>query len=338
MSAQTSIEWTDRTWNPTTGCTKVSPGCKHCYAETIAERFWSTQYPPTGDTAHPPQGEVRSRRFTDVWTHPDRLDEPLRWKKPARVFVNSMSDLFHEDVPDEFIAAVFGVMGAAKRHTFQVLTKRPARMAQWLAAVAEKPTGLYVIRKSPALHCAVAAQMQFGNLHGTLNPYHLTTDHVWPLPNVHLGVSVENQDAADERIPLLIGTPASVRFLSIEPLLGPVSLRWMNAWPENAPRTAMNLAAGSTDHLDGLRRLDWVIVGGESGPGARPCELAWIRSIVEQCKAAGVPCFVKQLGANPVRQTEEDALWNIGVSRKGAKMSEWPVDLRVREFPNEDRV
>lgn len=296
MSAQTSIEWTDKTWNPTTGCTKVSPGCKHCYAETVADRFWAKQYPGR-------------KGFTEVRLHPDRLDEPLRWRRPARVFVNSMSDLFHEDIPDEFIAAVFGVMGAAKHHTFQVLTKRPGRMARWMADIAEKKTGLYVIQRSAALHCAVAAQGQFNGMFGTCNPYHLTTNHVWPLPNVHLGISAENQNALNDRWPILSLIPTAVRFLSLEPLLGPIY---------------------------GVPRADWVIVGGESGPGARPCDVRWIRSIIEQCKAACVPCFVKQLGAKPIRETEDDALWNIGVDRKGGNMNEWPIDLRVREFPHAD--
>lgn len=288
----TKIEWTrgddgtpGTTWNPVTGCTKVSPGCKHCYAETIAERFWAKQYPPV------PSGRVldfRARRFTDVQTHADRLDQPLRWRSPKRVFVNSMSDLFHEDVPLEFIGRVFDVMEKAAHHTFQVLTKRPERMRDFMTVVVQ--------RAAP--------------------------------PNVWLGVSCENQETADERIPLLLQTPAAVRFLSVEPLLAPVDLR--------------NIAPFDDFHTDALDtpdpscRVHWVIVGGESGPGARPMDLAWARSIVEQCRATGTACFVKQLGTRPyfiLKQEERRGMIAPLRDRKGGDMAEFPEDLRVREFP-----
>jgi protein gp37 len=225
MGDRSNIEWTDATWNPVTGCTKVSDGCKNCYAEALVERFGK-------------------QKFTDVTLHPERLELPLRWKKPRRVFVNSMSDLFHEAVADEFIVSVFGAMFLADQHIYQVLTKRPERMRNFL----------------------------------------LEAD-AWkeaPRKNIWLGVSVENQAAADERIPLLMQTPAAVRFLSVEPLLEAVDLR--------ADLTRL-WANGS---LSWVSSLSWVIVGGESGAHRRECKVEWIADIVAQCEDAGIPCFVKQ--------------------------------------------
>lgn len=237
---KTSIEWADEVWNPVTGCTKVSEGCRHCYAERIAGRFW---------------GE---RKFTEVQVHYHRLDDPLRWKKPRRVFVNSMSDLFHESVETLFIAEVFSMMQRCPQHTFMILTKRPKRMAELL------------VRWD----------------HGR------SLDHwpVWPLPNVWLGVSVENQKAADERIPLLLQTPAAVRFVSCEPLIGPVLLR-----EEWLPLLA-NTEYYATNPVSLQNKLDWVIVGGESGPGARPMHPDWVRGLRDACKLASVPFFFKQWG------------------------------------------
>jgi protein gp37 len=331
--AATSIQWCDVVWNPTTGCRKVSPGCKHCYAEGVADRFWATQYPPVPARhacAHPL--ETRPRRFTDVQVHPDRLDQPLRWREPRRVFVNSMSDLFHEDIPDGFIADVFGVMAAAPQHTFQVLTKRPERMREMLSAfwfemgVAE----------------GLAAWVEDGKV--------ADPGVGWPLPNTWLGVSVEDQERADERIPLLLETPAAVRFLSCEPLLGPVDLgNYLTAapisdklWCPTARRQVDVIGSArctcTTGHQRG-QRISWVIVGGESGPKARPMDLAWARSLVEQGRAAAVPVFVKQLGRRPVGR------WYAGQVHDGHRIDgglrdshggdpdEWPEDLRVREFP-----
>ena len=229
----TGIEWTDRTWNPLTGCTKVTPGCDHCYAKTMHERF---NGPGSFDT---------------VTLHPERLDQPLRWRKPARVFVNSMSDLFHRDVPDEYIAWVFGVMALAPEHTFQILTKRHGRMRSLLSS------GDF--RRMVGERVGVREGVYRRELVG------------WPLPNVWAGVSVENQQWADLRPDALRGTPAAVRFLSVEPLLGPVTVD--------------------------LTGIDWVIVGGESGPGARPMHPGWARSLRDQCVAAGVPFLFKQWGA-----------------------------------------
>lgn len=251
----TTIQWTDKTWDPVRGCSLVS------------------------------------------------LAAPLKWKKPCRIFVNSMSDLFHEDVPDEFLDRVFAVMTQATRHTYQVLTKRPERMQRYVVD--------WCRRSSARL-----------------------------TPNVWLGVSVEDQQRADERIPLLLQTPAAVRFLSCEPLLEHVDLTAVPRVDTEHPHPA---------HYD-LADLDWVILGGESGPGARPFDIEWGRAILRQCKAAGVPAFMKQTGSN-VRVPRADCLqfaakgsWRAdsqgspyGVARPfdraGGDPMEWTPDLRVREFP-----
>ncbi len=235
-----------------TGCAKVSSGCKHCYAE----RGWAR-------LAANPKTRYFGRAFTDVRCHLDALALPLRWRRPRRIFVNSMSDLFHEAVPTLFIADVFAVMAAAPRHTFQILTKRPARCREIL--------GADQILNFEALVAECLA---------------LYTDEplVWPLPNVWLGVSVEDQQTADERIVALLNTPAAVRWVSAEPLLSPVSLGLFLS------RTNM------PGFRDLLRGLDWVVVGGESGPRARPMHPAWAQALRDQCAVAGVPFLFKQWG------------------------------------------
>lgn len=296
------IQWTDTTWNPVTGCVKVSAGCKNCYASRLAPRVFA------GQTVGSPG---RPRRFTDVRCHPERLGAPLRWRKPRRVFVNSMSDLFHEDVPDEFIARVFDVMRQCPQHTFQVLTKRPERMRD----VARR------LRFDSAGAGATFLAMDDNDRSYPLMPHRGSSG----MPQVWLGVSCEDQDTADERIPMLLDTPASVRFVSAEPLLSEMDLRpWLSReWP---PRSTPDGYHSTT-----LTALDWVIIGGESGPKARPCNVEWIRSIVEQCRDAGTPAFVKQLGrvvhyqGAPCQTRHRD--------RKGGDPAEWPEDLRVREWP-----
>lgn len=247
----TTIEWTatydletkkwtpGKVWNPVTGCNKVSQGCKNCYAERIAHRFW-------GD-----------RKFTDVRFHPERLEEPDHWKKPSRVFVNSMSDLFHEVIPDVAIAQVFDEMISHPRHTFMVLTKRPQRA------------------------------LAFAKWYGTWD----TTDR-----NIWMGVSVENQAAADERIPLLLQMPAAVRFVSCEPLLGPVDLDWINYKHLTMIDSLTGRNGFPFPHAEGGDRIDWVIVGGESGQRARPMHPKWALAIRNQCSMAGTPLFFKQWG------------------------------------------
>lgn len=255
----TKIEWADDVWNPVTGCDRVSPGCDHCYAETIARRFAGSKAFPEG---------------FKVTLHPDRLDAPLRWRKPRRVFVNSMSDLFHPDVPDEFVVDVFAVMSASRwsfspeQHAFLVLTKRPQRMAALLAS----DEFWDAVEAGEQARCGFRIE-RYGR--------------AYLLPGVWLGVSVESQRYADLRLPYLARTPAAVRFVSAEPLLGPVDLtRWIDRW-------AIMAAGGSwTSEL-----VDWVICGGESGPGARPMHPQWARDLRDQCERAGTAYFLKQWGA-----------------------------------------
>jgi len=308
MGDKSGIQWTDATWNPVTGCSKVSAGCKFCYAE----KLWPRVY--------------RDRPFTDVRLHPERLDQPLRWRKPRMVFVNSMSDLFHEDLSNEQIAAVFGVMAAAMCHTFQVLTKRPERMLDWFRWVSDfEPSR---IARCWAYAMRLGAVKDFDIWPG---------GRQWPLPNVWLGVSVEDQKAADERIPILLQTPAAVRWVSAEPLLGPIdfdrignALFDRNKAIRDAMRGPAALNRDQAEYSIARTELDWVVGGGESGPKARPCNLEWIRSIVEQCRAADVPVFVKQVGSNPVGPRCFESAMRKG---KGGDPGEWPEDLRVREWP-----
>jgi protein gp37 len=262
---------------------------------------------------------------------PWALDVPLRRKKPTTYFVNSLCDVFHESLVGceegrEFIAAMFGVMNACPQHTFQLLTKRdPRPWFDWLlheAASAECEPQDLCMRAAARLMPESAARMR------SQGPR-----DVWPLPNVQFGVSVEDQQSADWAIPILLKLPAATRFLSAEPLLGPVDLsQWMSS---RLPVAVADAPASWGD----FPWPDWVIVGGESGPKARPCDVGWIRSVVEQCKDAGIPCFVKQLGARPLLQDVEcRACDGEGVSpqKKGGDMNEWPEDLRVRQMPSED--
>ena len=245
MSGKSAIEWTHSTWNPLTGCTKISPGCKHCYAERMAMRLQA-------------MGQPNYRNGFQLTLHEHLLEAPLKWKKPQRIFVNSMSDLFHDDVPFPFIQRIFDVMRRASWHQFQILTKRSERLA---------------------------------NCHSKID---------WPV-NVWMGVSVENQDYIF-RIDHLRQTGANVKFLSLEPLLGPL------------PSLC-------------LQGIQWVIVGGESGPKARPMKESWVLDIREQCDTAGVPLFFKQAGR--VLSVE----WGLK-SRKGSDSAELPEEFRIREYPN----
>ena len=304
MSDNSSIEWTEASWNFVSGCTKVSAGCDHCYIErTPPFRMAGRKFdkPGTGGT-------------TGVVLHPERLEMPLRWRKPRRIFVNSLADLFHDDVPEEFIARAFAVMAQTPQHTYQVLTKRPARMRALLRKWSPV-TGVV-----PWVHTGP-----------------------WPLPNVWLGVSAENQQWADIRIPALLDTPAAVRFLSCEPLLGPINLRLLDytdehtcgfdqpGWPHE-PHCGMEPGT----HFG----ISWVIVGGESGPGARPMHPDWARGLRDQCTAAGVPFFFKQWGEwtqrvsvldtmhRPMQYIDEDQIgpnsdermWRLGKKLAGREL------------------
>ncbi len=337
-----SIEWTGRTWNPTRGCSRVSPGCEHCYAETTAHRFSRP-----GMAYH---GLVKLTKKGPRWNGRMRLEatkigDPLRWRKPGLVFVNSMSDLFHPNLLNEQIAAVFGVMAGCPRQTFQVLTKHPERAFAWFQWAEKAAKGRFW---GPTM-----AQMGADMYHRAGDE--AATDTLWkawsrsagvrlPLPNVWIGTSAENQAYADERIPWLQRIPAAVRFVSLEPLLGPIELRGSgvpkpgNVWQECDCEQIDNRdvpcpVCEARGPLTGERGLQWVIVGGESGQGARPCALPWVDSIVRACRDAKVPCFVKQLGARPWEETGRVVLTH----RKGGKVEEWPENLRVREFPRGGR-
>lgn len=255
MGDKSGIEWTDATWNPVTGCTKVSAGCKHCYAE----RDWAR-------LQHLPR--FAGRAFTDVVCHPERLDHPLRWKKPRRIFVNSMSDMFHDDVPDTFLDQVFAVMALCPLHTFQVLTKRARRMRDYMSDGGRAARVLDLVRND-----------ELGYRAGGDN----LPRQSWPFQNVLIGVSVEDQVTADERTPLLLQTPAAVRWISAEPLLGPVNIQ------SAINRMPWKIGGGDAG-------LHWVVVGGESGPKARPMHPDWVRSLRDQCAAAGVAFLFKQWG------------------------------------------
>jgi protein gp37 len=265
--AKTEIEWASDTWNPTTGCDRVSPGCDHCYALTMAKRLkgmGAAKYQRDGDprTSGPGFG---------ITEHPDTLDAPLHWRKPRKVFVNSMSDLFHDGVSDEFIARVWAVMAATPQHTYQVLTKRHGRMRSLLSAGAFRAKvgaaiGEMEVRAPRRLPQITAEQAT-------------SATEAWPLPNVWLGVSVEDQKRAELRIPALLDTPAAVRFLSCEPLLGSVDLAQVDAFGFDRPTA-----------------IDWVIAGGESGPDHRPMDLDWVRVLRDQCIDNPTPFLFKQVG------------------------------------------
>lgn len=310
--ADSKIEWTDTTWNPVVGCARVSAGCEHCYAETMAARHVLMSQAQGRKSPYLPVVDVERRRWNRKAVFlPERLGDPLRWRKPRRVFVNSMSDLFHEDISFEQIAAVFGVMAAAPQHTFQVLTKRPARMLEFFRWLGNNGRAMIAEAAHDQVPCF--SWEESDDFSGP-----------WPLPNVHLGVSVEDQRAADERIPVLLECPAALRFLSVEPLLGAVDL-----WPSFSIVDSNGEPSGPRCNADGSPAIGWVIVGGESGPGARPCKGDWIRSIVAQCGEAGVPVFVKQLGARWAQTLSNTS----NPDRKGGDPDEWPEDLRVRQLP-----
>lgn len=362
----TSIEWTrnvdgseGKSWNPIRGCSRVSDGCQNCYAMNFAHRFSGAGKPFERLTA--------IRRGKVDWAGharfiPEQLGAPLRWQKPQRIFVNSMSDLFHESLSNEEIAAVFGVMAACPQHTFQVLTKRPERAADWFSSIEQKVSsiqeGLGPPPTRPRSHWFMTETI--GHAEDVLKRQLLPHDFAdtitgqWPLKNVWLGVSVEDQETTDERIPMLLQCPAAIRFVSYEPALGPVDFsvylreHACDEWPRERNRGVEGCAGHPHPPIN------WIIVGGESGPGARPFDLAWARSVVKQCREAGAACFVKQFGAMPYEVVKDEARVNgttvpwakivpdddshvmsgIGLrDKKGGDMSEWPDDLRVRQFP-----
>ena len=323
MSDKTGISWTDATWNPIAGCSLVSPGCTNCYAMKEAHRLGNAL------RQEKYRGLTKVVNGEPVWTGdvrlwPAALDQPLRWKRPRRIFVNSMSDLFHEELSFSDVAAIFGVMAAARQHTFQILTKRPENALRFFDWLTRFDAGY-----GPADTCVIAAgvKLRRAEMRFPVVP--------WPLKNVWLGVSAEDQQRADERIPLLLQTPAAVRFVSAEPLLGPIDLSdCFSRYRE----IGMQL----------LPLPDWVITGGESGPRPRSSNESWFRSILRECRSAGVAFFMKQYGALPLRwevSPEVAAVEGIAPvlaglkpklrQRAGADPSEWPEDLRVQQFPGE---
>lgn len=273
----TRIEWVKnrdgsqgKTWNPVVGCSKVSPGCDHCYAERMAQRL--SRIPQTADQY---QGLVDDQGWTGETAYNlDTLKKPLHWKKPRRVFPCSMGDLFHEAVPFEFVAAMFGVMAATPQHTYMVLTKRPERMQAWFEWI--EGNGRLTFDCSLIGDLTSYAVEEAGSLPLSVLFHH----EIWPLPNVWLGVTAEFQELADRRIPLLLQTPAARRFVSCEPLLGPLDLQYS--------------AFNGADSLSALAGIDWVICGAETGPGKRTMQLDWARNVRDDCVKAGVPFFFKR--------------------------------------------
>jgi protein gp37 len=296
--SKSNIEWTEATWNPVVGCSILSPGCTHCYAMGMAARIEAisleareTERCEGKKKPHAPQYDGTTKKVNGhaVWTGKlamagdNILLQPLKRKKPTTYFVNSMGDLFHEDCPDEWIDKVFAVMAMSPQHTFQVLTKRAKRMREYCSNARVRAPGFVehacgIAQKIPGLD---TNSMRYLNIVSGVGA-------VYPLPNVWLGVSTERQQEADERIPELLHTPAAVRFISAEPLLGPIDLASLSV--------GHDLKWNSLGGRGRKNGLDWVIVGGESGSDARPMHPEWARSLRVQCEAAGVPFFFKQWG------------------------------------------
>ena len=302
------IEWTNKTWNPIRGCSIVSKGCTNCYAMKQAHRFSGPGKAYEGLTKLTSGGPVWTGNIKLV---PEKLDEPLKWKKPARVFVNSMSDLFHEDVPDDFIYDVMNQIYDNPQHTFQVLTKRIDRAFEFFAG-----------RSGAGLNYD-------------------------PIKNLWLGVSVEDQEKANERIPILLQIPAGIHWISAEPILGDLDLTSLDTM---AFRGAEKFDALTGDLFDMFgepvgkidRKLNWVVVGGESGPGARDCCVSWFLNILHDCTGARIPLFVKQLGKHPYNTNDEEDNdgWPVDhylklADRKGGDFNDpnFPDALKIREYP-----
>lgn len=317
-----AIQWTDETWNWLVGCSRTSPGCANCYAADAAKSARLQQFP---------QYQAVKEWDGTVQFVESQLDKPLKRRKPTRYFTCSMSDVFHENVSDEWRDRAFAVMALTPWHTYQVLTKRPDRMLEYMRSLDLRRLARYAT--------------PFASIAGVSQDWKL------PLPNVWLGTTVENQAMADKRIPLLLQTPAVIRFLSCEPLLEEVSIEhWLHLPP--CPQHPNEVAAGwghlpcdCHSHIERVGKINWLIAGGESGPKARECRIDWLRSLASQCQAANVPVFVKQLGSKAVdvsqykphyRSNNRDYNRQIRMklaNSKGGDISEWPEDLRIREFP-----
>lgn len=333
MVASTKIEWADSVFNPVTGCTPISPGCANCYAKRMSRRL-------AGRCGYPKDEPFR------VTLHPEKLEEPLHWKKPRRVFVCSMGDLFHNDVPTDFLVNVFAVMSLTPQHTFMLLTKRPKAMAElmrdnfheevWYARdmLIDKGIVPYTLWKHME-YWEQQDDLDVGVPVRTMFSYEPAPE--WPLPNVWLGVTAENQQTADKRIPILLQTPAAVHFVSVEPMLGPVRLQ--HCWKCKGPDIE-----GCLCEQDFYGSVDWVICGGETGPGARPVHPDWVRGLRNQCQAAGVPFFFKSWGEWHESDLQSNSrgwqthLWPDGklMYRMGRKKAGRLLDGRTwEEYPKE---
>lgn len=301
MADRTKIEWSDATWNPISGCTRVSPGCTNCYVD------WAPPFRIEGRHFVDRDG-ARSHAVgssTGLQLHPDRLTQPLRWVRPRRIFVNSLSDLFWDAVPVEFVAEVFAVMAHCPRHTFLCLTKRHGRMRSLLSS-----------ERWLLLVGAAMRRLGLGEVDAALAVE-------WPLRQVWLGCTVENQTWADRRIPALLDTPAAVRFLSCEPMLGPVRLCSCDGAHYEHQSHPFLVDAGCAVH--GEVRIGWVIAGGESGPNARRMDPGWVIDLRDQCDQFGIPFFFKQAGTVLARE------WGCD-DRKGGQPAQWPMPF-PRQFP-----
>lgn len=311
MSDKSAIQWTDASWNTVYGCTRVSPACARCYIErTPPFRKEGLRFDHSGKIP--------------IKLLPHRMEDPLHWTRPRRIFVNSLSDLFHEDVSDEHIAAVYAVMIRCLRkgHIFQVLTKRPERMRDLV-------NGRLPELVAKDLEEGAWSSMPKGD---PFSEWWKLQNSPWPPPNVWHGVSVENQHWADVRIPLLMETQSAIRWISGEPLLKAVDLgNWLEKKSGIDLRNAPDPVEGKRImSLAGTALLDWVVVGGESGPGARMINLDHVRRVRDQCIEAGVAYFGKQLGSAWAKKN--------GADRMGGDWNYWPEDLRIREFPPTPKV
>lgn len=338
MGKETGVEWTDSTWPIVQGCDPVSQACVNCYAVPL---LWRLAHNPNPKISGPLQGLVEKHvnragetilRFTGkLALREDRLTWPLEWKEPRRIFVPSHGDIFHKDVPDAFLDKIFAVMALCPQHTFQVLTKRSKRMREYFAGAANQ--------RSAQASALIEPIQMLAEAHPRVQAAAVVDWAVWPLPNVWLGVSCEDQANADERVPDLLATPAAKRFISAEPLLGPIDLRpylWASNRLQNPTPFPMMKGPRPGESIVPAEQLHWVIIGGESGPGARDHDIDCDRSIIAQCRDAGVAVFEKQLGRRPCDSSlvKEGDAPAIGLrDPKGGDMAEWPADLRVREMP-----
>ena len=325
----TNIEWTGETLNPTTGCDRISPGCDRCYALTMAKRLKGM-----GQVKYQNDGNPRtSGPGFGLTMNEDTLPVPLSWKKPRLVFVNSMSDLFHKDVTTDFLARFFAIMALTPQHTYQILSKRHARMRTVLTDRCTCGNGhLPGVHFRSAMAWAVSKANPDRIADAPDDAEQQVWNAPWPLPNVHLGVSVENQKWADIRIKSLARTPAAVRFLSCEPLIGPVRLHRGHAYCPTHDFPGGFCSSPCPD----LILPDWLIIGGESGPGARPFEPQWAADLIEDARLAGAAPFVKQLGSVWARDmTVAGKTVAAHGDTKGGNPDYWPAHLRVREYPKQ---